>query len=222
MANEQKTETIWVHEAQVRILENAERLLADAELLHMHGRHPSALAMAILAFEEIGKIYLLGIGELHSKGRNGHRTKQQFANAMLIAGPAISVLADYLASLGMQRTPQTAVAFLYAVLKSQSRSESEEDKMAFQRLENQIIEEVAERLRDLEAGRVSIAINSGRANALKQSGFYCDVDESGRIISDPNNIGSDLARDWIDRARFVVDNCRQSSTRDRERTKGEV
>ena len=41
-----------------RIVDNAKRLLGDAELLDDNGRYASAFALAVLSLEEIGKVIL--------------------------------------------------------------------------------------------------------------------------------------------------------------------
>ena len=46
---------------------NASRLIADAELLLDAERHPSAIALAILAIEELGKVQIIKMIVLHSE-----------------------------------------------------------------------------------------------------------------------------------------------------------
>jgi AbiV family abortive infection protein len=46
---------------------NASRLIADAELLLDADRHPSAIALAILAIEELGKVQIIKMIVLHSE-----------------------------------------------------------------------------------------------------------------------------------------------------------
>jgi AbiV family abortive infection protein len=68
-----------------RIVDNAERLLADAELLTDNGRYASACALAILALEEIGKVILRVWNVSESKGRgHDHLSKQQAVASLLL------------------------------------------------------------------------------------------------------------------------------------------
>lgn len=47
------------------ILENARRLICDAQLLLEHGREESAASLGVIAIEEIGKIILQKIEKLN-------------------------------------------------------------------------------------------------------------------------------------------------------------
>jgi AbiV family abortive infection protein len=56
------------------ILQNARRLLADAELLATKERWPTAHALGLLALEEVGKVALMQWGHLPRQSRaTGHR-----------------------------------------------------------------------------------------------------------------------------------------------------
>jgi AbiV family abortive infection protein len=68
-----------------RIVDNAERLLADSELLTDNGRYASASALAILGLEEIGKVILRLWGVPEPKGRrHDHLSKQQAVASLLL------------------------------------------------------------------------------------------------------------------------------------------
>lgn len=79
--------------AMIRALrtgKNAVRLIADAELLKAHERHASAYALAILAFEEVGLLFLAFWGEddeikAATRGASRHVRKQVAAASLLTA-----------------------------------------------------------------------------------------------------------------------------------------
>ena len=81
--------------------ENAKRLLDDAELLHAHGRHASATAMAIFALEECGK-YLTekwredGFHISSVKRKGYHEKKQLAASSIVPAVVAVTAIFDLL------------------------------------------------------------------------------------------------------------------------------
>lgn len=80
-------------ELATALLENSDSLLDDAELLWSAGRAARAVALSLVAYEEVGKIYLClggitGEGELpSSKSREwtNHRDKLETARALELA-----------------------------------------------------------------------------------------------------------------------------------------
>jgi len=63
------------------IIQNAQRLLSDAQLLFDHGRYPTSAALAILSIEEIGKT-ILGMSVQH-KSKQKAATAHDWAHAIL-------------------------------------------------------------------------------------------------------------------------------------------
>ncbi|TWA82538.1 AbiV family abortive infection protein [Azospirillum brasilense] len=66
----------------IGILENAERLLQDAQLLRSHRRYPSATAIAVLCLEEVSKFASLNSGKLRYRSLSNpkdHKEKHRVA-----------------------------------------------------------------------------------------------------------------------------------------------
>ena len=216
MNGEALPDSIWVNEGQYVILANAERLLYDAELLFKNERYASASSLAILALEEIGKIYLIGLGEIERQKNDRispHRKKQEYANALLIAGPAITAISDFLKEENLPDGPVSAVAFLLAVVQCEKDAETDEDRAAFRELKERIEQEIKARLKDSEAARTSQSIYRGQANITKQAGFYCDVNADGKVLCDPLQISKEQANEWLERAQVVVCLCKELSSK---------
>jgi len=82
------------------IFKNAARLIADARLLHESEREASAVALSVLALEEIGK-YALHQWSLSEQERsllkrlNFHRVKQMAIGALIMAADAVAALRKY-------------------------------------------------------------------------------------------------------------------------------
>jgi AbiV family abortive infection protein len=97
------------------VINNAERLLADTELLIEHRRFASAFMLAVLAFEEVGKALLWTWGEKEhpAKARSRasfHMRKQSAAGSLLLAGFARGAIEQHLADVGVtiqKRTEST-------------------------------------------------------------------------------------------------------------------
>lgn len=210
MAEKNTSETIWIFPSQLSILENAESLLKDAELLYEQKRHARALSLAILAFEEVGKVYLIGLegaaAQSELKGPQ-HVKRQQLAQGLLMAGPVLKELSNILEEWKLPNDPHATTAFLFAVVKAKHRATTEEDRVAFEQLEETLLKEIVERLKGKEVAQIAKEINSRQANKTKQAGFYCDVDPTGKLISDPSQITPEQARSWLDRASYAVYFC---------------
>ncbi|TWA65906.1 AbiV family abortive infection protein [Azospirillum brasilense] len=70
----------------IGILENAERLLQDAQLLRSHRRYPSATAIAVLSLEEVSKFASLNSGKLRYRPLSNpkdHKEKHRIAADMV-------------------------------------------------------------------------------------------------------------------------------------------
>jgi AbiV family abortive infection protein len=80
------------------VLENAKRLLADAEVLHGAGRYASAMALAIYALEECGKYLMEKWSDenfvVPRQIRKGYHEKKQLAISSLFTALAFQKRAD--------------------------------------------------------------------------------------------------------------------------------
>lgn len=87
------------------VVSNAERLLADAELVIDHDRFASAFVLAVLAFEEVGKALLWTWGENEASSNAGprvsfHLRKQSAAAILLLAQSTREIIEQHVAKVG--------------------------------------------------------------------------------------------------------------------------
>jgi AbiV family abortive infection protein len=81
-------------EARTAIVGNARRLLTDAEILLRDERYPTALAIAILTVEEVGKVYLEK-WQPEKKSRTYHSQKQSILGSFYLAVAADDALREW-------------------------------------------------------------------------------------------------------------------------------
>ncbi|WP_158584909.1 AbiV family abortive infection protein [Brevundimonas sp. LPMIX5] len=118
-----------------RIVLNAQRLLADADLLMSHRRGGSAIALSVLALEEVGKVVLELWGnpeELRKIDRRWtyHRRKQAAATMLLQADQAISETFVLLKSIDGLRGVTREVAKSFREDLANSIASSKEAKLS--------------------------------------------------------------------------------------------
>ncbi len=141
---------------------NAVELMSAARLVQGHGNHGLALALAVLAMEEIGKLALVD-GLLFSKpederssgfknGFRSHKLKLQMIDGF-------PMLLTYLARFDPRF--QAGLKFKYAIA---------------------IVIKQYEKDRNNLAPWIGEACNLAELNAWKQNGFYSHYDLSGRFV----------------------------------------
>jgi AbiV family abortive infection protein len=191
---------------------NARRLLNDAEAVLTHGSHQTAASLAILAIEEVGKYMQVkwqfdetakssGNVARAAKGRRAHQRKQFIVGTFYLADVAVDAVrhaaTEILQKLGQPVTEeniQTHVTMLAKAVKDENRDESIQ----------KIIEVVAEKMHESSGGRFVRDAQSGQIDAVKQRGFYVDLDAEGKIVSDPSAMTRDEAEIWLGHARRAV------------------
>lgn len=155
----------------LRVLENAERLMDDAAFLAAGGRLKGARSLAILSYEEVGKLILKGWREQGLtpppiQRRNEHHRKQ------------LAVAAVIAASWWRARTGEIA---------------ADTDLAEFKRSKG------VEFARSAELGRLEHAFD-GEMDLQKQAGFYVDLGEAAAAtVKEPSasEILSLLADGWM-------------------------
>jgi AbiV family abortive infection protein len=138
------------------VVSNAERLLADAELLIEYGRFASAFVLAVLAFEEVGKALLWAWGESENptKARSRvsfHMRKQSAMASLLLARFARDTIERHLAEVG-------------ATLEERMESIHADDT----------VEVVAKAMFESNEGRLTRLIEIGAVDKTKQAAAYVD------------------------------------------------
>ncbi len=130
------------------VAENAKRLLADAELLRKANRHPSAVALAVLAVEEAGKYFLLKWAfedaELPDRGRvRSHPEKQITLGTFYLAEAVVDAVGTFLESKGLPHGDEAVQSFITGVYYFLEQSDSEEYRDKARKVENILIDRVA-------------------------------------------------------------------------------
>jgi AbiV family abortive infection protein len=191
---------------------NARRLLNDAETVLTHGSHQTAASLAILAIEEVGKYIQVkwqfdetakpsSNAARAAKGRRAHQWKQFTVGTFYLAEVAIDTVrhaaTETLQKLGQpvtEKNIRTHISMLAKAVKDENRDESIQ----------KIIELVAEKMYESSGGRFVRDAQGGRIDAVKQRGFYVDLDAEGKIVSDPSAMTPDDAEIWLGHARRAI------------------
>ena len=189
--------------AQGVLSENARRLLADAELVFKEGSHQTALSLAILAIEEVGKFFQLKWEDDGGKplppspmrGPKAHRSKQATVGSFYAAEASIEAVKEFVRKIGFPDDDQTVQHFLTAIhLPDEKAQQAHEKVVAF----------IAERMANDEKSRLMRFAQRGLIDRLKQQGLYVDIDRDGKVVSSPTSITRGVALEWLDHARQAV------------------
>lgn len=183
-------------------LRNAERLLSDAELLSANGRSATAVAIAILAIEEIGKAVMHRLSSdpdfRHDKRHYGlHRVKQAIASTVLVGGVVMKLVMEEFGPVinKMKNTHETDQSY---VLMRQ------EYDMKLEMLNSdEFTEKVAREIYNSTSSLISEWANSGVLDLLKQGCLYVDYDAAKHGRS-PFLINADLASHFIEKGREAL------------------
>src|SRR4051794_26442753 len=99
----------------VYVASNARRLLRDAELIFKAGSHQTALSLAILAIEEVGKYFQIRwgegdtqrFGEIPARGPKAHRSKQWTVGSFYAAEASIAAVKEFVRKIGYPDDDET-------------------------------------------------------------------------------------------------------------------
>jgi AbiV family abortive infection protein len=187
---------IAAHLASIR--DNAFRLHEDAVLLMSNQRYPSAVALSILAIEEVGKYLML---RDHKNNYNVERLRRHSAKQCKLSE-------RYLTDLWMSLSPRLSVENReltlkrLAELRSWGRPPTLLDDQQVSQTSDQIREIFEETVRQQRAqnmlARYVITTELGDTSKIKNRAFY--VDDSDRDRSNPTDLTRSDAEEWIRQA----------------------
>jgi AbiV family abortive infection protein len=187
------------------IAANARRLLQDAELLAQARRHPTAMALAILAIEEVGKYFLVRwSSEPRRKwrGRKSHQEKQSVVATFNLAKAAIREVEAAAEHAGFSRTEAGARDLLGMLTQMRHIAEYRSWALAE---EERLVELVAGAMAEADAGTLSSRKSRlGLIDAAKQQCLYVDLDVTGAVASSPEQITEADTQAWLQHARDAV------------------
>lgn len=186
------------------IIENAGRLTLDAELLLEHRRHASALVLAIYAVEELGKASLVDwedLKETASKTKRVHEKKQSVLGSLYGAYVAVASVSVVMQRVGVSehyaRKPEFFHPFVAAL-----RTHPETERFA-DGLFDAVVEIAAMGLANDPKARLLKQAGGGGIERMKRNALYVDlpwVEGAG-----PDAVTREMAREWVEHARFFYD-----------------
>jgi AbiV family abortive infection protein len=177
------------------ILQNAIRLLEDAQLLRKAQRYPSCAALAVLSLEELGKFavehngLIEWISPRYEQGqrRLGHKQKQMLAAEALIWTLPFDEVRGFANATGnttiiVSKEKSTGPSMLEII--------SSVDDKAYARN----IAKKSRRLRDRNRSLIELA--AGKQDNIKQKSLYVDRDELG-VLGEPKQAIDRLKADTL-------------------------
>jgi AbiV family abortive infection protein len=175
------------------VIANAQRLLADGELLFQHGRYGSAVSLAVLSLEECGKAYLLRSNRgslLH------HIDKQREAGLYLMTDVAIQALNDHRAKWideRLAKLPPEAQTDMIRISLARAWADQLVTEPGRSVMRQCLVESWA------TAGTIDHveSIRAGKLNETKMLGFYVDIADGG-VVSTPDSLTGEEARSLLD------------------------
>lgn len=184
------------------VASNAKRLLSDAEFLAAGGRFPTAVALAVLAIEEVGKYFFLKWNrgaDSPDKTLRRHVQKQLVASSLGLAEVMLQGLEEALAARGYKlQHPSQRPEGQSAPAGTLSFDELSEE------FESEIITAMATAAAESDIGKVQILMRNGTVDKIKQLGLYVDVDSAGLVTSRPDKFSEADSILWISRAQRLV------------------
>lgn len=185
------------------IIANVKRLVEDARVLQGSGSAGSALALAILAFEEGGKGHIVEHEWRKPKTiRSHHIFRHQMAFMVLNASlsqkygfdlsEAHSKIAQRFAEAGVKPASGVPLPSMTQQLREALRAELLPQLVS---LSEEQLSNFGTEHRWLE--KIAAAVHNGQLERIRQSGFYVDTDDRLEIASSPMAIQVIETERWI-------------------------
>jgi hypothetical protein len=158
-------------------------LVEDAELLLENGRHGSALALAILALEEVGKYYLEKWREATHRRTRRHGNKQQAVKVLDVADAVLMEINTVLAENGCELKHESE-------LTEAQRNWLEGNREASWLIlkNDESMSRIADAIKRASKGVLTDSVFREGLSAAKNKGIYVDATSDGRLWSSPEKI----------------------------------
>ncbi|MCH8846557.1 MAG: AbiV family abortive infection protein [Proteobacteria bacterium] len=163
---------------------NAKRLLEDAKLLQENGRYKTSFSISILSIEEAGKACLLKWGKdgylnekLKRKDILNHKNKQKIFSTFVFIDSFLRAILE----LCDDEEWMSKVFNEYKVDKN-GQNPAKHILKELTKEENKNYFELVCKKAGEKAHSLSITVESGGLDWLKQSGFYIDIDENLELV----------------------------------------
>jgi len=185
------------------VLDNAHKLFSDACLLYDAKRYGTALFLALLAWEEVGKVYLEVLDEDAPRKRtNSHIKKQELAHVLEFQHELLPLIHQFLVENGHSNgTNDTVSYFVNVALMHAKPSHTKLSK----RFANHIYDSILPEFKQNETAQHHQKILNGDIDKLKQSGIYCDI-KGEKVLSTPDNIDPNLVSEYMSIVRRLLHN----------------
>ncbi len=190
------------------VVENAKRLLADAEALFELGKWQTATALAVLAIEEIGKHFLIRWEQDARKNVLSHKSKQAVLGSFYMADAAIETTIKILNERGIEiKHEDDLEEWQKNLLKTESGRQL--NNWFFSKDNEELRTAMATAMMEHKFSDLGFKAKTGEIDKIKQKAFYVDIDANGEVVSDPSSITREIANEWLEHARFAVSNIRE-------------
>ncbi|BBD39654.1 hypothetical protein Amn_45340 [Aminobacter sp. Y103A] len=190
------------HQVRV-IIQNAGRLVQDAEILFENWRHASALVLAIYAIEELGKASLVtwkGLTETTGKQPRWHEKKQSVLGSLYGAYVAVASVSVVMQRVGVDEGLSGKPEFFHSfvdALKTHPETAAFADGLF-----EAVVEIAAEGLATDKKAHLLREATQGTIEKLKRNALYVDLPLQEHS---PATVTRETAGEWVHHARFFYD-----------------
>jgi hypothetical protein len=184
------------------IIKNVKRLLNDAEILLEHGSMGSSLSLAILAFEEAGKGHIIEFSYKKPKGVKIHPFRHQIAHLVIVMsfiqkyelhGTDIKdIILSYFANL-----PEDALSKLNPLSMPETLRNDIRKSLQPSFSQMDLTSQIILKFESIWLKSITEDVGKEKVEALRQSGLYCDINETYTVTSSPLNVQKAQAARWI-------------------------
>lgn len=184
------------------IISNVKRLINDADILLEKGSTGSAMSLAILAFEEAGKGFDIEFDIGTPKNSNLHKHRHYVSFFVLFTslaqkyGLQTSGITEKITARWKDNKIELSKYHEAPPMSAELRESLRGELLPqIQKMSTDKREEFSMEVRWIE--KISLLVQGGQIEKLRQSGFYLDVDKSFKITSTPQSIQSLEATRWL-------------------------
>ena len=208
-----------VFPAATQLAKNAHRLFDDAKLLARRGRYASAVALSILALEEVGKYHIYLWKDLDPKWTPKRSDPPRHSDKQAaVAAPFVGIVMqtamivitkkfagrDWITARGPTEWDK-AQDFL---VEGYSVSQHHPDKVVREnaaRILNHVSDFVEQQIDANSLSALMRKADEGFIDREKQAALYLDISSTGDIVSDPEGLNNkQAARFWLDLAEVAL------------------
>lgn len=210
------------YSAEEKLAGNARRLYEDAKILHEHERHASAVALAVLATEEVGKYYVYRWKHEDPTWSPDRAFPPRHADKQAaFAAPFVALVqrqamieicklfgaADWDKARGADDWEKTQDFLVEGYAISQHGETPEIRKRAVDIL-NVVAVFINRRVARHPLACLMQLADAGDIDKQKQAAIYLDVADDGAVKSDPAKIDKSAAAFWLDIAAVAVESLK--------------